>query len=84
MARILKPGGICLVVTSEPPKSGLLRMIVENHMTPMAHVDVRDYVPLLSRPGLPKIETGPTSFEAAIVCKRQSTERMMGTYSHSS
>jgi ubiquinone/menaquinone biosynthesis C-methylase UbiE len=61
MRRILKPGGICLVVDFEPPKSGLLRMIVENHMTPMAHVDVRDYVPLLEQAGFTKIETGPTS-----------------------
>ena len=61
MRRILKPGGICLVVDFEPPKSGLLRMIVENHMTPMAHVDVREYVPLLEQAGFTGIETGPTS-----------------------
>ena len=61
MRRMLKPGGICLVVDFEPPKSGLLRMIVENHMTPMAHVDVRNYVPLLSKAGFTEVETGPTS-----------------------
>ena len=61
MRRVLKPGGICLVVDFEPPRSGLLRMIVENHMTPMAHVDVRDYVPLLAEAGFTDIETGPTS-----------------------
>jgi len=61
MRRVLKPGGVCLVVDFEPPKSGLLRMIVENHMTPMAHVDVREYVPLLEQAGFTGIETGPTS-----------------------
>jgi ubiquinone/menaquinone biosynthesis C-methylase UbiE len=61
MRRVLKPGGLCLVVDFEPPKSGLLRMIVENHMTPMAHVDVREYVPLLAEAGFTDIQTGPTS-----------------------
>ncbi len=61
MRRVLKPGGICLVVDFEPPKSGLLRLIVENHMTPMAHVDVRNYLPLLTEAGFRDIETGPTS-----------------------
>ena len=61
MRRVLKPGGVCLVVDFEPPKSGLLRMIVENHMTLMAHVDVREYVPLLKEAGFSDIETGPTS-----------------------
>jgi len=61
MRRVLKPGGICLVVDFEPPKSGWLRMIVENHMTPMAHVDVREYVPLLVEAGFSEVETGPTS-----------------------
>jgi ubiquinone/menaquinone biosynthesis C-methylase UbiE len=60
MRRVLKPGGICLVVDFEPPKSGLLRLIVENHMTPMAHVDVRNYVPLLAAAGFSEIVTGPT------------------------
>ena len=61
MRRVLKPGGLCLVVDFEPPKSGLLRLYVENHMTPMAHVDVRDYVSLLAEAGFTDIETGPTS-----------------------
>jgi hypothetical protein len=61
MRRVLKPGGICLVVDFEPPKSGLLRMLVQNHMTPMADVDVRKYVPLLEQAGFTEIETGPTS-----------------------
>jgi ubiquinone/menaquinone biosynthesis C-methylase UbiE len=61
MHRVLKPGGLCLVVDFEPPKSGLLRMVVRNHMTPMANVDVREYVPLLKEAGFTNVETGPTS-----------------------
>jgi ubiquinone/menaquinone biosynthesis C-methylase UbiE len=61
MRRVLKLGGVCLIVDFEPPKSGLLRLIVENHMAPMAHVDVRNYVPLLETAGFIEIETGPTS-----------------------
>ena len=61
MRRVLKPGGLCLVVDFEPPKSGLLLMIVRNHMTPMANVDVRTYVPLLKESGFIDIETGQTS-----------------------
>ena len=61
MWRVLKLGGVCLIVDFEPPKSGLLRLIVENHMTPMAHVDVQNYVPLLAAAGFSEIETGPTS-----------------------
>ena len=61
MRRVLKPGGVCLVVDFEPPKAGFLRMLVENHMTPMAKVDVREYVPLLKEAGFVEIETGPTS-----------------------
>ena len=34
MRRVLKGGGICLVVHFEPPKSGLLRLIVENQHDP--------------------------------------------------
>jgi len=61
MRRVLKPGGSCLVVDFEPPKSGLLRLIVQNHLSLMAHVDVREYVPLLEQAGFIDIETGPTS-----------------------
>jgi len=61
MRRVLKPGGVCLIVDFEPPKSGLLRLIVENHLTPMAHVDVRNYTPLLDAAGFIEIGTGPTS-----------------------
>ena len=61
MRRVLKPGGICLVVDFEPPKSGLLRLIMQNHMARMANVDVREYVPLLAEAGFTDIDTGPTS-----------------------
>ena len=61
MRRVLKPGGLCLVVDFEPPKSGFLRIVVENHMTPMAKVDVREYVPLLVKAGFTEVESGPTS-----------------------
>jgi ubiquinone/menaquinone biosynthesis C-methylase UbiE len=61
MQRVLKPGSLCLVADFEPPKSGELWMIVEKAMTPMAHVDVREYVPLLEQAGFTDIETCPTS-----------------------
>ena len=61
MQRVLKPGGLCLVVDFEPPTSPFLRRIVANHMTPMAHVDVREYKPLLVEAGFSGIESGPTS-----------------------
>ena len=61
MRRVLKPGGVCLIVDFEPPKSGLLRMIVQNHLTPMANIDVREYVPLLVAAGFNEVECGPTS-----------------------
>jgi demethylmenaquinone methyltransferase/2-methoxy-6-polyprenyl-1,4-benzoquinol methylase len=61
MRRVLKPGGVCLVVDFEPPKAGFLQLLVENHFTPMAHVDVREYVPLLVEAGFTGVESGPTS-----------------------
>ena len=61
MRRVLKPGGTCLIVDFEPPKTGFLKMVVENHMTPMAHVDVREYVPLMKQAGFSEVESGPTS-----------------------
>ena len=61
MRRVLKAAGLCLVVDFESPKSGLLRLIVQKAMAPMAHVDVREYVPLLVEAGFTEIETGPTS-----------------------
>ncbi len=45
----------------EPPKKGFLKLLVENHLSPMAKVDVRDYVALLEQAGFTDVETGPTS-----------------------
>jgi len=61
MRRVLKPGGVCLVVDFEPPTSPILRHLVENFLTPMAHVDVREYTPLLVEAGFEEVVTGPTS-----------------------
>lgn len=58
--RVLKPGGICLIVDFEPPKKGLLKMIVNNHMGPMKDVDVRNYLPLVVEAGFGEVETGAT------------------------
>lgn len=61
MRRVLKPGGICLVVDFEPPKAGFLKIVVKNHMAMMADVDVRNYVPLMEQVGFIDVVTGPTS-----------------------
>jgi ubiquinone/menaquinone biosynthesis C-methylase UbiE len=62
MKRVLKPGGLCLVVDFEPPKSPILRHLVENLMNPvMARIDVREYLPLLVEAGFTEVETGRTS-----------------------
>jgi ubiquinone/menaquinone biosynthesis C-methylase UbiE len=61
MKRVLKPGGLCLIVDFEPPKSGFLHMVVENHMSPMAQVDVRNYLPLLVEAGFVDVGAGPTA-----------------------
>ena len=62
MRRVLKPGGICLVVDFEPPKSAILHHLVENLLSPvMAQINVRDYIPLLVEAGFEEVETGPTS-----------------------
>jgi ubiquinone/menaquinone biosynthesis C-methylase UbiE len=61
MRRVLKPGGMCLVIDFEPPTSPILRHLVENFMTPMANIDIHDYIPLLVAAGFEKVETGPTN-----------------------
>jgi ubiquinone/menaquinone biosynthesis C-methylase UbiE len=62
MRRVLKPGGVCLVVDFEPPKTGLAHLIVVNHLNPaMREVDVRNYMPLMIGAGFIEVETGPTS-----------------------
>jgi len=62
MRRVLKPGGVCLVVDFEPPTSPILLHLVENLLSPMmAKIDVRTYIPLLVEAGFVDVETGPTS-----------------------
>jgi ubiquinone/menaquinone biosynthesis C-methylase UbiE len=61
MKRVLKLGGLCLIVDFEPPKSPILRHLVENLLSPvMLQVDVRNYVPLLVEAGFIETEAGPT------------------------
>jgi ubiquinone/menaquinone biosynthesis C-methylase UbiE len=60
--RVLKPGGLCLIVDFEPPKSPILRHLVEKLLSPvMAQIDVRNYIPLLVKAGFGEVETGPTN-----------------------
>jgi len=62
MRRVLKPGGLCLIVDFEPPKSPILLHLVEHLLSPvMAKIDVREYIPLLVEAGLTEVETGPTN-----------------------
>jgi ubiquinone/menaquinone biosynthesis C-methylase UbiE len=62
MRRVLKPGGLCLIVDFEPPKSPILLHLVEHLLSPvMAQIDVREYIPLLVEAGFAEVETGPTS-----------------------
>jgi ubiquinone/menaquinone biosynthesis C-methylase UbiE len=62
MRRVLKPGGMCLVVDFEPPKGALGRHLVENLLNPvMVQVDVRSYLPLLEQAGFSGVESGTTS-----------------------
>jgi demethylmenaquinone methyltransferase/2-methoxy-6-polyprenyl-1,4-benzoquinol methylase len=58
--RVLKPGGICLIVDFEPPKKGLLKLIVNNHMGLMKEVNVQNYLPLMIEAGFGEVETGTT------------------------
>jgi demethylmenaquinone methyltransferase/2-methoxy-6-polyprenyl-1,4-benzoquinol methylase/phosphoethanolamine N-methyltransferase len=61
MRRVLKPGGMCLIVDFEPPTGLVLRLLAGHLASPMMKVDVRDYVPLLTEAGFVEVETGPTS-----------------------
>jgi len=62
MRRVLKPGGVCLIVDFEPPKSPIGRHLVEHLLSPvMVQVDVRSYLPLMVEAGFAEVEAGPTS-----------------------
>jgi ubiquinone/menaquinone biosynthesis C-methylase UbiE len=62
MRRVLKPGGLCLIVDFEPPKSPILLHLVEHLLSPvMAQINVREYLPLLVEAGFTEVETGSTS-----------------------
>ena len=62
MRRVLKPGGLCLVIDFEPPKSPILRHIAGAILTStMSQMDIREYLPLLDKAGFSDVETGPTS-----------------------
>jgi len=60
MWRVLKPGGVCLVVDFEPPTGFALRLLAGHLLSPMMKIDVRDYVPLLIEAGFAEVEAGPT------------------------
>ena len=60
--RVLKPGGVCLIVDFEPPKSPVMNHLAELILSPtMSEIDVRSYIPLLVEAGFGEVETGPTS-----------------------
>jgi ubiquinone/menaquinone biosynthesis C-methylase UbiE len=59
--RVLKPGGVCLIVDFEPPKTHILYHMSKhllNHA--MAQVNIREYLPLMTGAGFIEVETGPT------------------------
>ena len=58
--RVLRPGGVCLIVDFESPKSHILKNLVRHFMSPMAHIDVREYIPLLIQAGFAEVESGPS------------------------
>ena len=60
MRRVLKPGGVCLVVDFEPPTGLALRLLASLLVHPMMKIDARDYVPLLVEAGFTEVEAGPT------------------------
>jgi ubiquinone/menaquinone biosynthesis C-methylase UbiE len=62
MRRVLKPGGLCLVIDFEPPRSPILRHLAGAILThTMSQMDIREYLPLLEAAGFSEVETGPTS-----------------------
>src|SRR5512136_310178 len=56
MRRVLKPGGVCLIVDFEPPTGLVLRRLVSLFIHPMMNVDARGYVPLLAEAGFAEVE----------------------------
>jgi len=71
MRRVLKPGGVCLVVDFEPPKSGWLRMIVIESHDPHGGCGCSELCfPLMEAAGFSEIETGPTSSQASFLHPR--------------
>ncbi len=60
MRRVLKPGGVCLVVDFEPTKTGHWHFMAQHFLGPrMMQVDVKAYVPLLETAGFAEVEAGP-------------------------
>jgi len=61
MRRVLKPGGVCLVVDFEPSQTGHWHFAAQHFLGPrMMQVDVHAYVPLLEAAGFTQVESGPT------------------------
>jgi len=61
MRRVLKPGGVCLVVDFEPTKTGHWHFAAQHFLGPrMMQVDVSAYVPLLEAARFTQVDAGPT------------------------
>jgi len=61
MYRVLKPGGRCLIVDFEPPKSVPGRLVARMVLgSVMMRINVADYRTLLENAGFNKVETGRT------------------------
>lgn len=61
MYRVLKPGGRCLIVDFEPPKSVPGRLVARMVLgSVMMQINVADYRTLLENAGFNKVETGRT------------------------
>jgi demethylmenaquinone methyltransferase/2-methoxy-6-polyprenyl-1,4-benzoquinol methylase/phosphoethanolamine N-methyltransferase len=59
--RVLKPGGRCLIVDFEPPKTALGRLVGRMHLGPeMMQTDVRHYRPLMEEAAFKDVESGRT------------------------
>ncbi len=63
MRRVLKPGGRCLIIDFEPPKSGVGHLVARMVLGPeMMRIDVADYRALLESAGFKNVETGRTRY----------------------